>query len=127
MKKYLKYIPYIFMQCTWGVVQTLAGLTLFCCTRSEEHVFYHGCIWTKWRKRSGISLGLFVFAPDETNQPNRGKMVVHEYGHTIQSLLLGPLYLPVVGSVSFVWCNLPYFRRIRQERQISYTYCFIES
>lgn len=51
---------------------------------------------------SAISLGLFVFwcrrsnrwhELDERNQD-------HEYGHSIQSRMLGPLYLPVVGVTS---------------------------
>ena len=29
----------------------------------------------------------------------------HEYGHTIQSYILGPLYLLVIGLPSILWCG----------------------
>lgn len=30
-------------------------------------------------------------------------LLVHEYGHTIQSMILGPLYLIVIGIPSTLW------------------------
>ena len=53
-------------------------------------------------------------------------MRVHEYGHCIQSVVLGPLYL-IVALISVVWANLPYFRNLRREKNIPYTSCFVES
>lgn len=34
------------------------------------------------------------------------KLLAHEYGHTIQSLLLGPLYLLVIGIPSVIWFHI---------------------
>ena len=73
-----------------------------------------------------MSLGLFIFTPSEESsrsQPVR----IHEYGHTIQSLLLGPLYLAVIGIPSYLWANLPVFVRLRREKKIPYTALFAES
>jgi len=44
----------------------------------------------------------------------------HEYGHTIQSLILGPLYLLIIGIPSMIWCNNPKYIKLREEKGISY-------
>ena len=31
------------------------------------------------------------------------RTLVHEYGHTIQSIILGPLYLLIIGIPSSIW------------------------
>ena len=53
------------------------------------------------------------------------KLLVHEYGHTIQSLILGPLYLIVIGIPSTLWGFL--FAKKRYEKQIPYCAFFTES
>jgi len=53
-------------------------------------VYYRGSYW------DGASLGRYLFCPGE-------HMVRHEYGHSLQSLILGPLYLLVIGVPSMVW------------------------
>ena len=93
----------------------------------NEHSFFHGSIKTKRYDIGGVSLGLFIFVSGNENEQNSAKTAVHEYGHTIQSLILGPLYLPVIGVVSATWCALPYFKKLRRERNISYSACFTES
>ena len=45
---------------------------------------------------------------------------VHEYGHTIQSLVWGPLYLITVGLPSVLWATLPPMKKLRKEKKISY-------
>ena len=110
----LKYVPYIILQCAWGIVQTLAGLIMFLTSIGEKHSFYKGSVATFWKRPYGISLGMFIFIPPKARFYNaekyhfdddeiRGRLLVHEYGHTYQSLLLGPLYFPVVGIPSAVW------------------------
>ena len=42
------------------------------------------------------------------------RLLVHEYGHTIQSLILGPLYLPFVGLPSLLWAGCYRLFRIRR-------------
>lgn len=124
--KRLSYGVYIILQCTWGLPQTLAGLIFFLISLKYEHSFYHGAIKTLHPDIGGVSLGLFIFVSDEQTDGFSDKTAVHEFGHTIQSLILGPLYLFTVGIVSALWCSLPYFRRLRIKKGISYNACITE-
>ena len=47
----------------------------------------------------GLSLGNFVYL----RPPAYDKMIRHEYGHCLQSRLLGPFYLLVIGLPSLLW------------------------
>ena len=115
---------YIFLQCTWGSIQTCAGFFLFLRYRKCPHRFLGGAIHTGWGRRDGISLGLFIFSP-ECKQPDG--LVIHEYGHTFQSLLLGPLYLPVIGIPSALWANGRKYKELRQRYGVPYSFFFAES
>lgn len=55
-----------------------------------------------------------------------GRLLVHEYGHTIQSLILGPLYLIVMGIPSTLWGFLPCYVNKRQNEEVSYFDFFTE-
>jgi hypothetical protein len=106
------------VQLTWGLPQTLLGfiMYLYWLPRAKTRYVYHGAIVTEWTSGGGISLGLFVFVSDKA----RPSVTVHEYGHCIQSLLLGPLYLIAVGIPSYLWANLPALRKMRRETGRSY-------
>ena len=121
----MKKILFIFLQCTWGLVQTLIGLGFFIALRKRPHRMYRGCIDTQWNQHGGLSLGLFIFTPPD-DQENADLIRVHEYGHAVQSLVLGPLML-FVGIISVLWGNLPYFARRRRIRHLPYTACFVEA
>lgn len=103
-------------QCVWALPQTLLGLVvaLLCpgCPRSH----YRGAVVTWWRGRSGLSLGLFLFLPRRSDP----SLLAHEYGHSLQSLALGPLYLLVIGLPSLIWAGLPALERRRTRRGTSY-------
>ena len=49
---------------------------------------------------------------------------MHEYGHSIQSKILGPLYLLVIGLPSIIWAGL--FEKYRNKHKISYYSFFTE-
>ena len=83
----MKKILFIFLQCTWGLVQTLIGLGFFIALRKRPHRMYRGCIDTQWNHHGGLSLGLFIFTPPDEQQ-NADLIRVHEYGHAVQSLVL---------------------------------------
>ncbi|WP_080145591.1 hypothetical protein [Marinilactibacillus piezotolerans] len=129
---------YIFIQCTWGILQTFAGFMLFIRYFNLPHSFYHGSIRTKWNRYDGVSLGWFIFTPNESDpvllnrrnkeqfKQNCDKLAVHEYGHTYQSLILGPFYLLTVGLVSFTWARLPRYRNIRKKYGVPYSFCWTE-
>ncbi len=121
----LKRMLFIVLQCTWGIVQTLIGMFVFLKLLRCPHRIYRGCIDTRWNKRSGMSLGLFIFTPNEESSRIE-KLRIHEYGHCMQSMLLGPMYL-IIALISLAWKNLPCFVKLRREKKIPYDACFVEA
>lgn len=73
----------------------------------------------KW---GAISLSRYIFADDIYYH---SKMIRHEYGHTLQSKILMPFYLPVVGVPSLFWSRL--FNNYRKRKNKSYYAFFTES
>lgn len=124
--KGIKFALYWLVQCTWGFLQTFLGFCYFLRYAHCKHEFYHGAVLTyhdgNW---GGVSMGAFIFVngnrPDFWQKDAR----IHEYGHTVQSLLSGPLYLFVVGIPSTIWCNGKKFRQMRAEGKANYydLYC----
>lgn len=130
-------ILYVLLQCTWGFPQTLLGFCVFLRHIKCRHFGYHGAVVTEWNLPWSASFGLFLFVTDKPVRDRRktGRiprfqmarcLLVHEYGHTIQSLLFGPLYLVVMGLPSAAWGFLPYFRRKRADGR-PYSDFFTES
>ncbi len=128
---------YVLLQCTWGFLQSLLGAVVFLLHLGGRHFVYHGACVTVWTAKSSVSLGMFVFVTDEPyfceklgdrfeKKDLAQRLLVHEYGHTIQSLLLGPLYLPLMGIPSTIWGFSPHLNRRRREQQISYFSFFTE-
>ena len=120
------------IQWTWGLPQNLIGLLLLPFLRGTR-CRYHGALVTVYRRlrftknRSGFSLGSFIFLPETWSDYDREHFIVHEYGHTVQSLFLGPLYLPVVGLPSCLWLHRFQRRRaVYQSRGVAYTDRFPE-
>ncbi len=122
---------YALVQWTWGILQTLLGLFVFLLNIRHRHFFYHGALITVWPGKSSVSLGFFVFITDDpyfcdkfegqyTKQELFQRLLVHEYGHTIQSLIFGPLFLLVMGIPSALWGFLPWVTRKRIAQKRSY-------
>ena len=129
-------IFYILIQCTWGILQTLLGFIVFLINIKHKHYFYHGAIVTERDAPSSVSLGMFVFVTTKpmkdkrtenriSDDELRDRLLVHEYGHTIQSLIFGPLYLIVMGIPSTLWGFLPSCQK-RREKGVSYFSFFTE-
>ena len=114
-------VLYRLWQWTWGLPQSLLGLILAVKYRRCPHKEVGGALATlhdgNW---GGVSLGMFIFVPGGLGPEREAWLLAHEYGHTLQSALLGPLYLLVVGVPSYLWANLPRNRRARAERHIPY-------
>lgn len=110
MKKFLFYL----IQWTWGIIQNVLGLFLFLCLCHRKKRVFHGAVITTWKLGSSLSLGMFIF----TARPYDLKLVQHEYGHTVQSLILGPLWLFVIGLPSLIWCGC--FEGYRKKKGIDY-------
>ena len=126
---HMNQVLYTLVQATWGFPQTAAGLAVFLRHVRKPHFRYHGAIVTLWGKQVDLSLGLFLFMegelrnyenPEATDPPSYGELLVHEYGHTIQSLSLGPFYLLVVGLSSAIWYNASRLKALRNKLGLSY-------
>ena len=125
---------YLFVQCPWGLLQTAAGAVVFLRYRRRPHSRFHGAVVTVWPLWSSLSLGAFIFLTDKPPRDRGGqipdrevsrRLLVHEYGHTVQSLILGPLYLPVVGLPSLLWAQLPLCQK-KWRGNVSYFSFFTE-
>ena len=102
MKTFLSIILWV-----WQLPQNLAAL-LFLAWLRPEHSFLFGDgeplvrLYYADRMRGGISLGRYIFMA-ANYKDYLGATEAHELGHCRQSLLLGPLYLIVVGLPSLLW------------------------
>lgn len=119
--KFIKLFFYYLIQFTWGILQNILGFVFFLKQSKCRHKFYYGSVLTyhegDW---GGVSLGIFIFVNGKRDEEWIRGTEVHEYGHTIQSLILGPLYLFVIGIPSSVWCNNKKYIALRKDKGVSY-------
>ncbi|MDO4938817.1 MAG: hypothetical protein Q4E54_02510 [Lachnospiraceae bacterium] len=120
----MKKLLYIFAQWTWGIPQNLAGLFVYLFQKHEyQGRPYRMASVTYWNHRDSLSLGMFLFIGK-----HRGlRTIKHEYGHSIQSIILGPFYLIVVGIPSILWCHLPGLSKKWKRGEVSYFSRFPEN
>lgn len=126
MKKFLFYL----WQWTWGFTVNLAGgIAYLICTKikkyDHEMIGYSHIVFVPWNQ-GGLSLGTFIFM--KANHENKDwtyDTKIHEYGHTWQCLLLGPLYWLVVALPSAIWCN--FFENYRKKNNVSYYKLYCEA
>lgn len=110
LPRVLRGILFHILQVTWCLPQNILGAIISLFLRGERFR-YHGSLVTLYRgeerakKLGAFSLSGFIFMPACWREHYRKTVVVHEYGHVVQSLMLGPLYLPVVGLPSVIWAN----------------------
>lgn len=105
----------LIMRCIWELPQNVVGIIVWLVMRgkiSEVEVTHRRLFFRT--HGFGISLGSFVFWSNSDNAaasttPGNKE---HEYGHAIQSLIFGPLYLILVGipSISRVVYSSIYYR-----------------
>ncbi|MBR5401828.1 MAG: hypothetical protein IK102_08450 [Treponema sp.] len=118
---------YILVHLTWGLGQTIIGFFFFLLHIARPHGRYRCALQTSWKDPyAGLSLGLFIFIPRDQGEYQSGARV-HEYGHTVQSLILGPFYA-IVGIISVGWGSIifPILKKTRKYKDVPYTKCFIE-
>ena len=126
-------IFYILLQCTWGILQTFLGFIVFLINIKNKHYFYNGSIVTVREAPSSVSLGMFVFVTSNPMKDKRienkipdeeieKRLLVHEYGHTIQSFIFGPLYLIVMGIPSTLWGFLPSCQKKRENGESYFSF-----
>lgn len=92
---------------TWEFSQTVAGNTISHIRNIFGVVdisYYHGATLVNTtnttNKWSGMTLGSYINGKNLTKDPQNNDVFAHEFGHTRQSALLGPLYLSLVGLPS---------------------------
>ncbi len=120
---------YYLVQFTWGLPQNLAGLCHYLLTLGKPRSRYHGAFVTRVRRKcfsGGWTFGCFIFLTEPLSPASEHDLLIHEYGHTIQSLFLGPVWSLVIGLPSMLWCNLPVFQRLRRKRRIPYSRLYCE-
>lgn len=105
MKKILNYLIYILLW-IWQLPQNLVALVYRLILSKERKVLKqrNASFWVAPTMSGGVSLGNYVFISE------RSKVIEpvydHEFGHCIQSRILGPFYLPIVGLCSGIHCLL---------------------
>lgn len=87
----------------WQIPQNIIALIMLPflgkkkCIRFENYAWVFECE----NMAGGISLGNFIFI--DSNIAKNEAHIRHELGHTIQSHILGPVYLLVIGLPSLLW------------------------
>ena len=92
---------YYLLACTWGVIMTLLGLiiSLVLLIFGRKPHKYHGIYYFQVGKGwGGLEMGLMFLTSKDASEYIRA----HEYGHTFQNALLGPLFPILVGIPSAI-------------------------
>lgn len=94
----------------WQLPQNLLGLLLMLFLRPLRRVVTDidtiAAVYVSERMSGGISLGDYAYVSKVSSRDE--KTIRHEgIGHPRQSMMLGPLYLPVIGlpSLLHAWLN----------------------
>ena len=93
---------------TWEIGQTLLGNMLAHVRNNFFEVnveHYNGATLVNrngGKDKQGLTLGSYINGNYLVADPAKDSIFAHEYGHTKQSKILGPLYLPIVGVPSLV-------------------------
>lgn len=97
MKKVLMYI--------WQAPQMLAALIWYLCRNKYITEKTDGKFYTVYKgtNKGGVTLGDRIFLSDNYKGEYLALVTAHESGHVKQSMILGPLYLFVIGIPSFIW------------------------
>ena len=107
MKLIMKYIRNLILF-IWQLPQHIVALIYFgylvmMCKDLGIDSRYKQAIVIPCIMRGAVTLGNYVFAGLNSEYK---KTIKHELGHTIQSKILGPLYLIVIGIPSITYCSL---------------------
>jgi len=126
----LKALVFYLIQWTWGLsVNLVGGIAYLICTKllgyRWQRFGYSRIVFVPW-KGGGLSLGLFIFMKNNHSKKTwTYNTRIHEYGHTWQCLLLGPLYWIIIAIPSFIWCNC--FAGYRKKNNVPYSALYCES
>lgn len=126
----IRAILFYFWQFTYAIIQNIIGLCMFIVYKakgSKSEIYHHAVITYIERKNfGGVSLGMFIFINKNVTGDRLHDMQIHEYGHTVQSLILGPAWMLIIAVPSFIWCGLPALVKWRKEKNVSYYWLYCE-
>ncbi|HAK61209.1 MAG TPA: hypothetical protein DCO77_12655, partial [Nitrospiraceae bacterium] len=95
--------PFVWLDYSWAAPNTAAGLVA-----GFGAILLGGDVKPEWGKDARVvapqwlgSFGAFSLGPVIVGDHNFGRWT-HEYGHTWQSRILGPLYIPIIGVPSAI-------------------------
>lgn len=96
----------------WQLPQTLVGLVLLMFYKPYKASTYSSgaTVYHSEKMRGGISLGEIIIVSKRSSATT----ICHELGHSMQSRMLGPLYLIVIGLPSLLWATT--YRRLFPKR-----------
>lgn len=106
---------------TWEILQNLVAKFVMLISKAKPLTTYKDAKVYTWVFGGGMSLGEHIFVDLKTydaNKKSHSDYIKHEYGHTLQSKMLGPLYLFVIGLPSLIWAGC--FEDYRKKNKISY-------
>lgn len=128
--KIFRAILFYLWQFTYALPQNILGLVMLAIQKSKgaESEWYHNALITYIDKKNfgGVSLGMFIFINKNREGDQRHDTRIHEYGHTVQSLILGPLWLFIIALPSVLWCNIPAVVKYRKKNNVSYYWLYCE-
>lgn len=128
--KMIRKILFYFWQFTYALIQNLIGIGMLIVYKAKgsRSEWYHNALITYIERKNfgGVSLGMFIFINKNKTGDDLHDTKIHEYGHTVQSLILGPVWLFVIALPSMIWCGLPALCRLRREKNISYYWLYCE-
>ena len=128
--KKIRAVLFYLWQFTFALLQNIIGLIMLAIYKPKgaQSEWYHNALITYIDKKNfgGVSLGMFIFINKNKTGDALHDIRIHEYGHTVQSMLLGPVWLLVIALPSVIWCSLPALVKLRKEKNISYYWLYCE-
>lgn len=130
MKKIIVAIFYWIIQLTWGCLLTIPGLlaAAFCIIFLKAHVKRNGCSIvielgnTDW---GGVTIGcVSMVSATYSGDVFYEHLRRHEFGHSVQQLLLGPfqIFLVAIPSIIRYW-----YRRLTPDKEhVPYDHAIFE-
>jgi len=115
-----------FLKFIWCLPQQLVALMLklFVKTEASYHIHEKGIVVHYTHMKCGsVSLGNQIFLCESSWDDE--DIILHEYGHYRQSLILGWFYLLVIGLPSIIWNSC--FRGYRKKHKVSYYWFYTEA
>lgn len=118
---------FYFWQFTWGLPVNIIGFVMFLIMLKghRRERFCNAVVTYIPGNWGGVSMGIFIFMCEGRDKNWEHDTRIHEYGHTIQCLLLGVFYWLIIGIPSAIWCNFPPCVNYRKKNDVSYyaLYC----